>query len=522
MKRSMLTRLVSLALVLLLGRAGFSNDSPYPSELHRWLEVYTWLLDQEEHRAADKLAARLAELHPDDMLVRLIVENARLRGRRTEIAQTPLESPVVDQVTWEKVAQRQKTQSAEEDRIQKALSTIVSVQFEETALQEALDHLSDLTGANIVVEKYALMEEGVTPQEPVTMHVEGVQARSVLALLLKPLSLDYVIEDEVIKVTNKQRTLGDFETRVYSVADLVSPLPKSVTIPAETSDPAAVAAQGEADFFPLTRMIETSVDPDGWASVGGMGHIAPHAGTLSLVVRQTAEVHDEVALLLEQIRRTNAIQIGLDVVAVRVSKEEYLRLTAASSLEWYGNRTHVSSRRASRLKERVRNAERLTICSGNAMLHQGQTCLLKRMDAGFAGTPFGCIYTEISDDRRTVALRIYTEPTGDDSQRPTLITTLDIADGTTCVVAANKPSPIVQEIVPISDSLPSNQFTQANELPPEAGDGVIWDDAPDGVTLVMLTPTLIVPEEEEELLGIPPQHEPHVAEDLGLSDGTGN
>ncbi len=48
--------------------------------------------------------------------------------------------------------------------------------------------------------------------------------KSALNLMLKPLELGYVIEDEVLKITNQLRQQGKLITRSYPVADLVVPL----------------------------------------------------------------------------------------------------------------------------------------------------------------------------------------------------------------------------------------------------------------------------------------------------------
>ena len=49
--------------------------------------------------------------------------------------------------------------------------------------------------------------------------------KSALNLILTPLHLSYVVQDEVLRVTSEEVRAGDVETRVYNVADLVIPIP---------------------------------------------------------------------------------------------------------------------------------------------------------------------------------------------------------------------------------------------------------------------------------------------------------
>jgi hypothetical protein len=67
--------------------------------------------------------------------------------------------------------------------------------------------------------------------------------------------------------------------RVYSVKDLVG-------------------ATGEKESSSLLRVITNTVAPTTWSTVGGTGSIEYFGGSQSLVVNQTAAVHEQVASLL--------------------------------------------------------------------------------------------------------------------------------------------------------------------------------------------------------------------------------
>jgi hypothetical protein len=81
------------------------------------------------------------------------------------------------------------------------------------------------------------------------------------------------------------------------VGDLVTPV---MTPPEEGSTPAAV------DFDRLIDLIVSTIEHESWMESGtGEGEIQPFPTNLSLVISQTQRVHEQVADLLEQLRRLN-------------------------------------------------------------------------------------------------------------------------------------------------------------------------------------------------------------------------
>ena len=61
-----------------------------------------------------------------------------------------------------------------------------------------------------------LETEAVGTDTPVTISLDQtISLKSALKLLLEPLHLDYVIRDEVLKVTSPQQVQGDVITQIY-------------------------------------------------------------------------------------------------------------------------------------------------------------------------------------------------------------------------------------------------------------------------------------------------------------------
>jgi general secretion pathway protein D len=77
--------------------------------------------------------------------------------------------------------------------------------------------------------------------------------------------------------------------------------------------PGGVSAGIKPDFDSLTELITSTIAPQTWQEVGGPGSIAGYENNLSLVVSQTQEVHEQLADLLEQLRRLQDLQVTIEV-----------------------------------------------------------------------------------------------------------------------------------------------------------------------------------------------------------------
>ncbi|MFM9194435.1 MAG: type II secretion system protein GspD, partial [Planctomycetia bacterium] len=82
----------------------------------------------------------------------------------------------------------------------------------------------------------------------------------------------------------------------------------------------------QADFQSLIDLIQNTVSPQTWNTVGGQGAIQPFATNLSIVVSQTQEVHEEIADLLEQLRRLQDLQVTIEVRFIRLNDTFFERI----------------------------------------------------------------------------------------------------------------------------------------------------------------------------------------------------
>jgi hypothetical protein len=174
--------------------------------------------------------------------------------------------------------------TAQEKALLEALNKPVTVDYNMDTFQSVLDHLSKQLGQTILIDKQALEEANVTYDTPITLRFnKPVSARTALKRVLADLGLTYVIRKENIEVTTVARAREMLTTRTYYLGDLMgvgNPL-----LPAVVNQFQMMETIGT-----IINMIQ-GIDPESWEGRGGPGTISFDPVRMSLVIKQSAEVH---------------------------------------------------------------------------------------------------------------------------------------------------------------------------------------------------------------------------------------
>ncbi len=143
----------------------------------------------------------------------------------------PDEPPVLfpSPEVWKALSERRKQyasvdlhkSSKAEERIAAQLDKPTEIDFQDQPLTDVISFLADFHQIPIILDTEALGDEGIQTDTPVTRTLTGVKLRSALKIILQPLKLSYVIEDEVMKITTETKEKDRLQTRVYPVGDLV-------------------------------------------------------------------------------------------------------------------------------------------------------------------------------------------------------------------------------------------------------------------------------------------------------------
>ncbi len=211
-----------------------------------------------------------------------------------------------------------------------------SVKMEAVTLKDALDYVTDLSGANVNVNWKALEQAGVDKSTVVTMHLHDVTLRKALNVLLSQASsqndlLTYYVSENVIEITTREIADQMMVTKVYPIDDLLVDVPDYTSIPDITQGSNSMSGQsggtggtsvgassgsssggGGSSLFgssssssqtksvsktekaqQIIDLIEAVIRPDIWTTNGGKAQIRYFNG--SLIVTAPRSVHEEIS-----------------------------------------------------------------------------------------------------------------------------------------------------------------------------------------------------------------------------------
>jgi uncharacterized membrane protein YgcG len=103
------------------------------------------------------------------------------------------------------------------------------ISLKNVALADAIDHIRDLTQANIWVNWRALEAAGISRDTPVNINLRDVTLRKILSMVLSEAggasALTFQVNDNVIEVTTQELADKEMVTRIYPIDDLIMEIP---------------------------------------------------------------------------------------------------------------------------------------------------------------------------------------------------------------------------------------------------------------------------------------------------------
>jgi general secretion pathway protein D len=176
--------------------------------------------------------------------------------------------------------------------IMKALATPITVGFKEERFEDIVGKLADLLNQPLLLDKQSLADAQVTSDTTYSLPtLKNVPARTILRKVLGDLGLAYIIKDETIQVVTRDRAARETVTKTYYIGDLLA---------GGMFNQAGVRFMPWVDQFQAMQNVTTiiqmiqNIDPPSWQGNGGFGTITFHAPTMSLIVKQTAELHNMI------------------------------------------------------------------------------------------------------------------------------------------------------------------------------------------------------------------------------------
>jgi general secretion pathway protein D len=318
---------------------------------------------REKYAKAEKLLADVLEIDPTNQdaikmmghatrwrhlsdtmrTVEAKIENWKRAFERVDAAAIPymdlLKFPSKED--WEIISKRQiplmrmleREESPAVIRIQSKLENqLVTINFTETAFEEAINFLQDITGLNFVISRSAA---DVVKDFKVTLRLREIRLKNALTLILAGKSeLKWRIKNDVIVISTEEAEPEELYLEFYNVSEIVQKVPdypgpelalRDVGEPWRPVTPGGAggggiiqigheAEAGEVgagfDWEQLEQLINRVVGEEGGGEI-------KYAGGL-LIVRKPLEAHKKIQKLLDTLRKTVGIMVTMEVRFVDV------------------------------------------------------------------------------------------------------------------------------------------------------------------------------------------------------------
>src|SRR5215471_2907524 len=207
------------------------------SEIHR-LGTYPYSRTIPESITATQFAM-LADYIAENTAVRDAQERAWMDTMHlVDASAIPFsgDPPIVypDVAFWRKItADRKKWASVDlsstspsEQKILEELQNKTQLEFGDNpqSLKDVVDFIRTKHNIEVVLDQEALKQAGLDPAATlISKSLKDISLRSALKLILQDFNLTYVIKDEVLQITTKDKAGTELVTKVYPVGDLVLP-----------------------------------------------------------------------------------------------------------------------------------------------------------------------------------------------------------------------------------------------------------------------------------------------------------
>ena len=264
---------------------------------------------------------------------------------RTDESAIPYAEELVYPKNWREIVANRKPEEAigqdpADIAVYKQLEEIVDLSelMPEMPLSEAIEELKSSVEPSLkIVVLWRDLYDSADIDQATLINMDaisGVPLGRALELLLKSVSggfaeLGYVVEGGVITVATIESLPSELETLVYDVTDLLgrpadfyAKSGGAVTADAESAGAEGFEEEDEMDRSELAGMatvragnlvllIQDTVEPDSWYDAGGEGMISIYENK-KLVVRQSRNVHNEIAKLLKEMRKALGQQVSIE------------------------------------------------------------------------------------------------------------------------------------------------------------------------------------------------------------------
>lgn len=198
--------------------------------------------------------------------------------------------------------------SAREKALQYRLNQPITLNFKDLPLRQAIKEIAAQTGVVIVPDLRAFRDSKISMDAPLSGSCDDIAMKYALNVLLRPMRLQWIIEDEVLVITTEAH-LNRPIRKMYKVGDILTNAAIVPVFDTKSDDPGSA----------LRALVQDTIERNSWEEMGGCGSIQYLPLEKKFIVSQTPEIQEEIELLLECLRKVFDVRVDADVRFVELA-----------------------------------------------------------------------------------------------------------------------------------------------------------------------------------------------------------
>ncbi len=234
-----------------------SGEQQKQDEIAKRVQQVNTLLKSQKYNEAESLALQTKQLDPENPTIALIYElaknnrrvnDAKMRKSANEelvlggLNAAEQQGPFVDTDNPIAIKLRTsrnnlnrgpgdelfiKTRTPIEREIELKLEKPLTLEFQQAPLRDVIKKFATTAMMNITTDDMALTDLGIDVDKVLVTEsiVQPISLRNIMQVILEKSGLQFVVQNDVVVVTSMKKAKGRMHTKVFSVMDLVTPIP---------------------------------------------------------------------------------------------------------------------------------------------------------------------------------------------------------------------------------------------------------------------------------------------------------
>jgi len=237
--------------------------------------------------------------------------------------------------------------------------TRMPVDFDDNSFEDVLAFIGTTANLDIDTDWESLADIGVDPDSPITLRLNNVTLEVLLDRVLAKASdpvlpASWAVQDGILTISSDDVLRQNTLLEIYDVRDLLFEIPDFDNAPQFNIQSSGGGGSGQSPFSgggnqiqlttrddrvtAISDLIQSSVDPDGWADAGGDTSSLTELNS-NFIITTTPRYHREIIGLLNKLRSQRAVQINVETRFMSVDQNFFEQIGFDIDMYFNANNT---------------------------------------------------------------------------------------------------------------------------------------------------------------------------------------